>query len=62
MSKSNQSSQFYGTSDAAHAIGCSESALRAYEKRGLITPERTKSGRRIFVDADLDVIRKYRSK
>jgi len=39
--------------DAARRTGLSVSAIRFYEDRGLITPERSESGQRRFARADL---------
>lgn len=57
-----QATEFYGTTDAAQAVPCSESALRGYEKRGIISPARTISGRRVFTTKDIQAVRKYRSR
>lgn len=37
-----------GASEAAHRLGVSTKALRLYEQRGLVTPERTTAGYRVY--------------
>jgi MerR family transcriptional regulator, heat shock protein HspR len=43
----------YGISVAADLSGVGEQSLRAYEKRGLLEPERTQGGTRLYSDDDL---------
>ena len=38
---------------AASAVGVSASALRAWEREGLVRPDRTRSGYRLYTDADV---------
>lgn len=47
----------YRISDAAQATGFSVSALRFYEKEGVVVPDRSRSGYRAFDDDDLDALR-----
>ena len=63
MSRSKaRDSRLYGTCDAARLIGCAESTLARYEQRGIVQPQRTQSGRRIFTDRDIAAVRQYRNK
>lgn len=45
---------------AASAVGVSTSALRAWEREGLVRPGRTRSGYRLYSDADLARLRDVR--
>lgn len=47
----------YKISDAAAASGFSESALRFYEREGIVVPARTASGYRVYRDEDLEALR-----
>lgn len=57
-----QNSQLYGTCDAARLVGCAESTLARYEVRGIVHPQRTQSGRRIFTPTDIAAAKKFRHK
>lgn len=43
----------YGISVAAEIVGIGAQSLRAYEKRGLLEPTRTRGGTRLYSDEDL---------
>jgi DNA-binding transcriptional MerR regulator len=43
----------YGISVAAQLVGTGIQNLRAYEKRGLLEPERTEGGTRLYSENDL---------
>lgn len=47
----------YRISDAARATGFSVSALRFYEKEGVVVPERSESGYRSYRNEDLEALR-----
>lgn len=44
-------------SDAAHATGFSVSALRFYEKKGVVVPDRSENDYRVYNDHHLDALR-----
>jgi len=48
----------YGITVAADLVGVGEQSLRLYERKGLLTPERTPGGTRLYSNADLDVLRR----
>ena len=43
----------YGISVAADMVGIGAQSLRAYEKRGLLEPQRTEGGTRLYSDDDV---------
>lgn len=47
----------YRISEAAHASGFSVSALRFYEKEGVVVPDRSESDYRVYSDHHLDTLR-----
>jgi MerR family transcriptional regulator, heat shock protein HspR len=47
----------YGISVAAELVGTGVQNLRAYERHGLVDPERTEGGTRRYSSADLDRLR-----
>ena len=47
----------YGISVAAELVGTGPQNLRAYERAGLLEPERTEGGTRRYSAADLDRLR-----
>jgi MerR family transcriptional regulator/heat shock protein HspR len=49
--------EFYTISVAAELCGMHEQSLRMYERRGLITPQRSAGNIRQFSDADVERIR-----
>jgi DNA-binding transcriptional MerR regulator len=50
----------YGISVAAALVGLGVQALRLYEKRGLLEPQRSTGGTRRYSEADLDRLRRIR--
>jgi MerR family transcriptional regulator, heat shock protein HspR len=48
----------YGISVAADLVGTGVQNLRVYERRGLLDPQRTDGGTRLYSEADLDRIRR----
>lgn len=46
--------------EAAHRVGVSPSALRLWERQGLVRPARSGAGYRLFSDADLATLRRVR--
>ena len=50
----------YGISVAADLVGMSIPALRLYEARRLLSPERTEGGTRRYSEDDLDRLRRIR--
>jgi MerR family transcriptional regulator, heat shock protein HspR len=49
--------RFYTIRVAAELCGMHEQSLRLYERRGLITPNRTRGNARRFTEADIEQIR-----
>jgi DNA-binding transcriptional MerR regulator len=52
----------YLISDAARRVPCSAATLRAYAKRGVISPVRDSGGRRLFTDEDVQRAREQLSR
>ncbi|MFF2318559.1 MerR family transcriptional regulator [Arthrobacter sp. NPDC058097] len=48
----------YAISVVAELLGTGQQNIRLYERRGLLTPERTDGGTRQYSDADLAVLRR----
>jgi DNA-binding transcriptional MerR regulator len=48
----------YSIAVAAELVGIGEQALRLYERKGLLTPERTAGGTRRYSEDDLSVLRR----
>lgn len=48
----------YGISIAADLVGTGVQNLRAYERRGLLTPARTDGGTRLYSDGDIVRLRR----
>ncbi|MDQ1574747.1 MAG: MerR family transcriptional regulator, heat shock protein HspR [Actinomycetota bacterium] len=48
----------YSIAVAAELVGTGEQALRLYERKGLLTPERTAGGTRRYSEDDLSVLRR----
>jgi len=46
---------------AARLLECHPQTLRLYEREGLIEPDRTQSGVRLYCDADIDLVRRIQS-
>ena len=56
--KSEPRKGLYGINVVAEMTGVGEQALRLYERKGLLTPERTAGGTRRYSDDDVTVLRK----
>src|SRR5690606_36495278 len=50
----------YRIGEAAQRVGVSPSALRLWERQGLVRPQRTGSRYRVYNDADLEHLRRVR--
>jgi DNA-binding transcriptional MerR regulator len=50
--------RLYGISVVAELVGTGQQNIRLYERRGLLTPERTEGGTRQYSEADLVVLRR----
>ncbi|MGD9518880.1 MAG: MerR family transcriptional regulator [Armatimonadota bacterium] len=50
----------YSISVAARLLGVHPQTLRAYERKGLMRPTRTKCGQRMYCEADLERVRQIR--
>lgn len=48
----------YAISVAAQLVGTGQQNLRLYERKGLLDPQRTEGGTRLYSEADLDVLRR----
>lgn len=48
----------YGISVAADLVGTNIQNLRVYERRGLVEPDRTEGGTRLYSDADITRLRR----
>lgn len=48
----------YAISVAAGLVGTGVQNLRAYERRGLVEPQRTEGGTRLYSDADIERLRR----
>ena len=48
----------YAISVVAQLVGTGQQNIRLYERRGLLTPERTAGGTRQYSDGDLEVLRR----
>ena len=48
----------YAISVAAELVGTNIQNLRAYERRGLVEPDRTDGGTRLYSDADITRLRR----
>ena len=48
----------YGISVAAGLVGTGVQNLRAYERRGLVEPQRTEGGTRLYSDHDIERLRR----
>ena len=47
--------------ELAELTGVSERSLRYYEEQGLLSPERTPAGYRVYAESDVDVVRHVRA-
>ena len=48
----------YAISVAAELVGTGQQNLRLYERKGLLNPQRTEGGTRLYSEADLDILRR----
>ncbi|GAA1125252.1 MerR family transcriptional regulator [Citricoccus alkalitolerans] len=48
----------YSISVTARMVGMEQHNLRQYESRGLLEPDRTSGGTRLYSDRDVDVLRR----
>lgn len=48
----------YGISVAAGLVGTGVQNLRVYERRGLVEPQRTEGGTRLYSDQDIERLRR----
>jgi DNA-binding transcriptional MerR regulator len=48
----------YAISVVAHLVGTGQQNIRLYERKGLLTPDRTSGGTRQYSDADLAVLKR----
>jgi DNA-binding transcriptional MerR regulator len=51
--------EFFGTRDAAMFCGCDVTTLRDYEKRGVVAPAKTSTGRRLYTLDDIEQVCRY---
>lgn len=51
--------QKYSISGAARRVPCPENYLRVLEKRGVISPARDNTGRRIFTESEITAARAH---
>jgi DNA-binding transcriptional MerR regulator len=58
MAESGPEAGLYAISVVAHLVGTGQQNIRLYERRGLLTPDRTAGGTRQYSDADLAVLRR----
>lgn len=49
----------YTVVGAARAVGCAEDTVRRAARAGVIPDRRDTAGRRVFFQADVDVLRQY---
>lgn len=56
--ESESSRGVYGIAVAAELAGVGEQTLRLYERKGLLTPDRTAGGTRRYSDDDVTVLRR----
>ena len=58
MTDRTQALGLYAISVVAQLVGTGQQNIRLYERRGLLTPDRTAGGTRQYSDADLAVLRR----
>jgi DNA-binding transcriptional MerR regulator len=58
MTDRSQALGLYAISVVAQLVGTGQQNIRLYERRGLLTPDRTAGGTRQYSDADLAVLRR----
>jgi hypothetical protein len=49
----------YTVVGAARAVGCAEDTVRRAARAGVVPDRRDTAGRRVFFDADIDVLRQH---
>lgn len=58
MTVRGQEAGLYAISVVAQLVGTGQQNIRLYERKGLLTPDRTAGGTRQYSDADLAVLRR----
>lgn len=58
MTDRGQEPGVYAISVVAHLVGTGQQNIRLYERKGLLTPDRTAGGTRQYSNADLAVLRR----
>ena len=58
MAERTRTTAVYVISVAAELAGMHPQTLRIYERRGLVTPERTRGGNRRYSDQDIETLRR----
>ena len=58
MTEGTQEVGLYAISVVAQLVGTGQQNIRLYERKGLLTPDRTAGGTRQYSDADLAVLRR----
>lgn len=58
MTEHGQELGLYAISVVAQLVGTGQQNIRLYERRGLLTPDRTAGGTRQYSDSDLAVLRR----
>jgi MerR family transcriptional regulator/heat shock protein HspR len=58
MTDRGQEAALYAISVVAQLVGTGQQNIRLYERKGLLTPDRTAGGTRQYSDADLAVLRR----
>lgn len=58
MAERGQDVGLYAISVVAQLVGTGQQNIRLYERKGLLTPDRTAGGTRQYSDADLAVLRR----
>ena len=52
----------WGTRDAAAMLGIDTTTLRAWERKGVLSPSRTSTGVRLYTADDLAAARRYQAR
>lgn len=58
MAANGAESGVYAISVVAHLVGTGQQNIRLYERKGLLTPDRTSGGTRQYSDSDIAVLRR----
>lgn len=58
MAERSPETGLYAISVVAHLVGTGQQNIRLYERKGLLTPDRTSGGTRQYSDADLAVLKR----